>query len=362
MLISCKGLGKGGVQAVLMSIVRKLSHLYTFEIILLTDAKGFYEEEFLSYGGNIYRIPVYDAKNFFFQKLNFILMPFLLYKGTKDIIKNNGPYCAIHCNNYYESAYCLKAAYCENIPVRICHIHACMSHPNKLFEIIRKQNLKQINKFSTNKIACSDRAYASVFGSKETPNVFVNSYDDQKFSKENITKEITDTLTITQIGSFSPNKNQLFSIRVLSHLKKHLPDVKLNLVGFDVDGYIQHLEKEVDILDLKQNVSFWPSDTDTPKLLSKSTISIIPSKAEGFGIVAIESQAMGVPVFASDVLPNASNAGGCTYLSLELGPEEWANKILVWYQDNKHKTFNFDCKKFKEDSIIQKYKELYEGK
>lgn len=362
LLISCKGLGKGGVQAVLMSIVRKLSHLYIFDIVLLTNAKGYYEEEFLSYGGNIYRIPVYDQKKSFLQKFRFFFMPFLIYKGTRDIIKNNGPYCAIHCNNYYESAYCLKAAHLENIPVRICHIHACMNHPNKLVEAIRKQNLRQIEKFSTNRIACSDRAYASVFGNKETPDVFVNSYNAQKFNRSNYIKENPENLIITQVGYFSPNKNQLFSIRVLSHLKNHLPDVRMNLVGFDVNGYKAILDKEIDLLGLNEHVTFWPSDADIPKLLSKSTLSMIPSKAEGFCIVAVESQAMGVPVFASDALPNASNAGGCMYLPLELGPEVWANKILEWYQENKNNAYNFDCTKFEEDSVIQKYKELYEGK
>ena len=363
LLISCKGLGKGGVQAVLMSIIRKLNHTFTFDLVLLTDVKGFYEEEFLSYGGSIYRIPVYDKKNFIFRKLSIFLMPFMLFHGTKKIIQEHGPYCAIHCNNYYESAYCLKAAYKSNIQIRICHIHACTEKANKIVNTIRKINLKQINKYATNKIACSKEAFASVFGENETADVYVNSYnaekfDSQKYNVDNSKQE----LILTQIGSFSPNKNQLFSIRVLSHLKKYVPDAKLNLVGFDMQGYQALLEKEIEILDLKDSVVILPSDTDIPKLLSSTTLSLIPSKKEGFCIVAEESQAMGVPVFASDALPDASNAGGCNYLPLNLGPKECANQILTWYENNKCRKFEFNTTKFEENNVIQKYKELYEGK
>lgn len=362
LLISCKGLGKGGVQAVLMSIIRKLSNVFTFDIILLTNVKGFYEEEFLSYGGSIYRIPVYDNNNIIFNKLSIFLMPYILFNGTKKIIIEHGPYCAVHCNNYYESAYCLKAAFKSNITTRICHIHACTEKANTLVNFIRNINLKQINKYATNKIACSKEAYASVFGYDEPADVYVNSYDAHKFDVNNYKDSEKQGLNIIQIGSFSPNKNQLFSIRVLSHLKKYVPDAKLNLVGFDVQGYKDLLEQEIETLNLNDSVIFWPSDTNIPKLLSESTISLIPSKLEGFCIVAVESQAMGVPVFASDALPDASNAGGCNYLPLDLGPKVWATQIYTWYQNNLDKNFEFDCSEFEENYVIQKYKELYEGK
>lgn len=361
LLISCKGLGKGGVQAVIMSIVRKLSHEFTFDIILFTKVKGYYEEEFESYGGKIYRIPLYEGKNSIRKLLDFIFCGPKIFSKTKKIINKSGPYCAIHCNNYYESAFCLKAAYKKLIPVRICHIHDCVQPSNIVVNKLREFRLRVINKYATRKVACSDDAYYSVFKNDVTSNIILNSFNSEVFSKSKYPKVETGKLVFTQVGSFSAKKNQLFSINLISHLKKHLSDVTLNLVGFDVDNYKCKLVNEIDHLSLEKNVHFYPSDTNIPKLLSQTTISIVPSLFEGFGIVAIESQAMGVPVFASEALPKTTNAGGCTYLSLDLGPEAWAKHILAWYKENQNKTFDFDCEKYEENYVIQKYKELYEG-
>ena len=69
LLVSCEGLGNGGVQAVIMSIVRNLHKEYLFDILLFTSEKRYYDEEFLTYGGQIFRIPRYEGKNQFRKKI-----------------------------------------------------------------------------------------------------------------------------------------------------------------------------------------------------------------------------------------------------------------------------------------------------
>ncbi len=344
-----------------MSIVRKLSKQFTFDIILFTKVKGYYEEEFSSYGGQIFRIPLYEGNNSVLKLLDFLFCGAKIFRYTKKIIKNHGPYCAIHCNNYYESACSLKAAYKKQVPVRICHIHDCVQLSNPIVNKIRNLRLKNINRFATVKIACSEDAYYSVFKNDINSNIILNSFNSEYFSKAKYPKTNPANLVFTQIGSFSAKKNQLFSINLTSHLKKVLPDVMLNLVGFDFEGYKSQMDQAIKDLDLQNNITYYPSDSIIPEILSKTTVSLIPSLFEGFGIVAIESQAMGVPVFASEALPKTTNAGGCTYLSLDLGPEDWAKHILAWYKENQNKTFDFDCEKYEENYVIQKYKELYEG-
>ena len=46
LMVSCEGLGNGGVQAVIMSIVRNLKNKYIFDILLFTDERRFYDNEF----------------------------------------------------------------------------------------------------------------------------------------------------------------------------------------------------------------------------------------------------------------------------------------------------------------------------
>ena len=42
-MISCEGLGNGGVQAVMMGIVRNLSDEFLFDMLLFTSEKRFYD-------------------------------------------------------------------------------------------------------------------------------------------------------------------------------------------------------------------------------------------------------------------------------------------------------------------------------
>ena len=58
-MVSCEGLGNGGVQAVMMNIIRNMHKEYLFDMLLFTSEKRHYDDEFLTYGGKIYRIPRY---------------------------------------------------------------------------------------------------------------------------------------------------------------------------------------------------------------------------------------------------------------------------------------------------------------
>ena len=63
LLVSCEGLGNGGVQAIMMGIVRNLYTEFHFDILLFTSEKRYFDDEFLSYGGKIFRVPKYEGTN-----------------------------------------------------------------------------------------------------------------------------------------------------------------------------------------------------------------------------------------------------------------------------------------------------------
>ena len=61
---------------------------------------------------------------------------------------------------------------------------------------------------------------------------------------------------------------------------------------------------------------------------------LFPSHFEGFGIVALEAQAAGVPVIASDRVPEqvAVVPGMVERLPLEVGPKAWAQAVYRQFQ------------------------------
>ncbi len=359
LLVSCGGLGNGGVQAVLMSIVRGLSNKYQFDILLFTNQKRFYDEEFLSYGGKIIRVPFYEGKNELLKKVDYYIRGKRLYKEIYKQIKINGPYIAVHCNNEYESSICLRASKECSIPVRVTHAHIISHSANFISRYINAKYRASINELSTHRIGCSKQAVDSLCGSSMNSEVVNNPYNETKFVTK-VTYEKERPFHMIQVGKFSTIKNQLFTIEVFKIVKERYPDALLSLVGFGDDYRTLILEK-IDELGLNESISVLPSDADIPSLLDKCSCFMFPSLKEGFGIVLVEAQAMGVQCFVSDTVPRSTNLGGCIYLSLDCGPQRWADKIVDEYQQSRGKHKQYDCSSYSTARILEYYDELYKG-
>lgn len=361
LLVSCGGLGNGGVQAIMMGLVRSLSDRLTFDIIVFTSEIRHYDEEFLSYGGEIIRIPHYEGTNKYIRALDNYTRDTYIYQKVKRSLKNRGPYLAIHCNKEYESAPILKAAYDSGIKVRICHNHVVNKKSHIIYNLLNRIRLHYINKYATLKIGCSEESCRSIYDDGEYI-VFNNFYDDNRFSLKNYSStNKSSTLTIVQVGALSSNKNQIFSIKVLSELIKCGIEAKLNIIGFELEKtYRDKILKEIEVLELSSYVSLLPGDSDIPRILSESDIFLMPSIKEGFGIALIEAQAMGLRCYASSSIPSTTNCGGTTYLDLHKGAQFWATLIIGSMQKTDGTNYNTD--KFKLSNISSEYYRIYTNK
>ncbi len=96
-------------------------------------------------------------------------------------------------------------------------------------------------------------------------------------------------------GRFVPQKG----FDVLLAALAELPQASLLLVG---DGPERpRLEQLLDELDLRDRVELTGWRTDAARLLSSVDAVVVPSRAEPFGLVALEAMSAGVPVVASGV-------------------------------------------------------------
>ncbi len=357
LMVSCDGLGMGGVQSVLMNIVRNMSEEYTFDIILFTDEVRHYEKEFTSYGGKIFRIPL--SKNTLISKFTRYLSGRKIYKEALKIIKGNGPYEAVHSHSETDGVFVLKAARKAKVPTRLVHTHVIAQRGHFIWNAYSDKCRKLIKNHATFKIGCSDQACIAAYGENEVWKTVNNPYESHRF----IFKEDCgfSSPVLTQIGAFSTNKNQVFTLEVLNKIKDTYPNVHLNFIGFDL-GALSSVEEKVKSLDLTENVTFYPCDADTPTILENSCCLLFPSLNEGFGIVAIESQAVGTKVFASDRVPSTVNCGGVTFLSLEKGAEYWSNEIIKDFRINGGIHKKYDCSLYSLEFVIDQYRKLYGGK
>ncbi|MBQ0030421.1 MAG: glycosyltransferase [Bacteroidales bacterium] len=358
LMVSCGGLGNGGVQAIMMGIVRNLSNKYHFDMLVFTNEVRHYDNEFLSYGGKIFRIPLYSGCNWLMQKFGTLQKDNYTYRKLKKILKQETPYDIIHCNREMDSAPILKAAYDVGIPIRICHTHIINQEGSILRKILNKWNRKRILRYANRQIGCSEEACLALYGSNTHYSIINNFYDDNKYKTSEMSRHAeSKELIISQLGAISNIKNQIFSVKVLSEILKKGFKAKLNIIGFVLEeSYESKLAEYIEKNGLSEFVKWHPGDCDIPSVLASSSFFIMPSLHEGFGIALIEAQAVGLRCFASTGVPSATNCGGVIYLDLNKGPLYWANCIVQSIEAN---PCNIDTRVYKLSNVMQEYSLLY---
>ena len=112
---------KGGIQAEVMYPARLLNREdVVFDVLLLSDAVGYYEGEFSHYG-NIYRIPLKRRKTKIGRFLSVFTNYFCLKREMDRFFCEHPDYDAVHARHITYNAPCILAAKKARIPVRIAH-------------------------------------------------------------------------------------------------------------------------------------------------------------------------------------------------------------------------------------------------
>ena len=125
---------------------------------------------------------------------------------------------------------------------------------------------------------------------------------------------------VVYVGGFSPHKNLESLLAVFAQLtgRSEFSDVRLVMVGeyerevfHSYFGTIKQQAEDRGIADRVIFTGYLP-DEELVVLLNLSTVLVLPSLMEGFGLPAIEAAACGCPVIATSAspLPTLLGAGG----------------------------------------------------
>lgn len=329
LLVASGGLDKSGVPTVMMTIVRALRDDFTFDILLGTREEGYFEPEFRQYGGRIFRRP---KRRYRFAPLNTladVFRPVPLFFTTRRLLRQNGPYDAVHCHNEFDMAGSLAAAASMRVPVRVGHVHKTWRNGGgPLTRLYRGCCRSLIWTCATARLACSRQAGEAFCNRAGGFQVVENPYDERRFCPDPAAAVGDGNLRIIQVGYFCDNKNQRFTLEVFRALAAVHRDARLYFVGDAGNAYGEALRSMIREARLEDRVTLLPPDADLPALMKRSALLLLPSKAEGFGMVLIEAQAVGLPCYASDAVPPEANLGGVRFLPLSDGPDAWARTIL----------------------------------
>lgn len=153
-------------------------------------------------------------------------------------------------------------------------------------------------------------------------------------------------IRLAVIGRIQEFKGQDFALDVYARVREQLSahadhrEVELVFAGEATPGdaaYLKKLHDRASTLGVTQNVRFVGAlnREDTAALLARSTFTLIPSRSETFGLVALESAACGTPVIAQRVGGlNESVADGFSgVLMPSRDPDDWARAIVSLADD-----------------------------
>jgi glycosyltransferase involved in cell wall biosynthesis len=121
----------------------------------------------------------------------------------------------------------------------------------------------------------------------------------------------TNYRSVVYVGGFSPHKNLEALLTVFSKLvtQREFSDVRLVMVGeYEKEvfhSYFGTINRQVEGLGIADHVIFtgYLPDKELVTLLNLSTVLVLPSLMEGFGLPAIEAAACGCPVIATNASP-----------------------------------------------------------
>ena len=120
---------------------------------------------------------------------------------------------------------------------------------------------------------------------------------------------LVQTPTILWLGKFRRYKCPHHAVLAMSEVVRRVPRARLVLAGrHDDRNYERTLADLVKRRGLEPNVEFCfdLDEVEKRNLLKGSRLVVVPSAVEGFGVVVLEANACGVPVIASNRVPEGA--------------------------------------------------------
>lgn len=322
----------GGVSSILYDIYKYIDknkvqfdflspHITTYEII---------REEIENMGGKIFQL---NCGNTYFKK------NILLFKRLNKFLIDN-KYDIIHINSgaFFFNLQVAIVAKKNKVKTIIVHSHNTLDESKKIKNLLIKLCKPLLNLFCTDYFACSMAAGQSLFTRKilksnkfkvikngiKTENFMYNIYIRNKYREE---LNLTDKFVIGHIGRFEKQKNHDYLIDIFYEVYKKRPESILVLIGAGTNQ--NTIMEKVKKLGIEKAVLFMGLRKDVNNLLQAFDCFVFPSLFEGFGIVAIEAQAVGLPCFVSTNLPNEVKiTDNIEFISIKDSPSVWSDKIL----------------------------------
>lgn len=330
-------MNRGGAEVMLMDIFRHKSKDIQFSFLVnykikLGIIKGDFDDEILNKNAKVEHIGA-----------QWDIGPIKYIKEFKKIYDKLGKPEVVHIHLNAKCGIIALAAKKAGAKKIIAHSHADLKFRSSFIRnLVSRLELKfqkfLINKYATDFWGASPEANKSLFIQYKKAIVINNAVDTDKFQnvsayKINEFKKLLnikkDTLIFGNVGRIVKHKNVGFILDVLHEFKKTNPNFIFVFAGrIDEQDYFNKIEEKVHKYKLESNVIHLGNRDDVPVIINALDVFIAPALKEGFGLVAVEAQAAGIPCLLYTGFPPSVDMGlGLTYFMNHFDVNKWSKQL-----------------------------------
>ena len=292
------GMNRGGVETWLMRVLRQIDRSrFHFDFLVQTRKQCAYDDEIRSLGAQV--IPCLRPSR-----------PLIYGRALRRVLADYGPYDVVHSHVYWFSGYVLCLAALAAIPRRIAHIYpledAKGGRPGRFLYVWAMRHC--LARYATDVLADSEAALRSsgllARCGRANSGVIYPGVDLGAFNRPVDRTQIrqqyglpNEVPVVVYVARFVPHKNHIAVLNLARLLNANGRAAHFAMVGShgSVMKDIQRMSQS------RSDVSVLVGVPDVSDLLLASDIFVLPSLHEGFGLAAVEAQAAGLPVVATDL-------------------------------------------------------------
>jgi len=290
-------MNRGGVETLLMRVLRYIDRDRFHMDFVGHSQPSAYDDEIRALGSEIWpAIPKAP--------------PWTYASRFRRLLREHGPYDVVHSHIYFYSGLVLRLAAQMKVPVRIASIYPQIDKKPQTIrrKLYRALMTRWINKYATVIMACSQSTLSSFqricdCASTQKSVVYcglnLNPFNNT-VNATTVRRSFalpTDRPLVVYVARFFPHKNHEQIFRIANRMKELNFPVHFALIG----SHGQLLENFQRLSEKRDDISILTNVADITELLLAADLFFFPSLNEGFGIVALEAAAAGLPIVATDL-------------------------------------------------------------
>jgi glycosyltransferase involved in cell wall biosynthesis len=340
-------LGMGGAETWLMEVLRRWSRDGTgrLDFLITSGNQGVFDEEAYRLGARLHYVR-YGRRQL------------SRFAGAVRGILRDGAYHAIHDHQGYVSGWHFLLASPALPPIRVTHVHNAAYQLRTYYGVtpLRRATasigMRLVARYATH-VAGTSREVLRESGFDEPRFQSIRrgalycGFDPARFlgdrdkARANLLQEFgwpADARVVliagrldefATIGHPLNQKNTGFAVAVGLECIRRNGSIRMLFAGASSEAR-NALEQQIAAAGFAGKIVFAGVRNDLPAIMLASDALLFPSRGEGLGMVAVEAQAAGLPVLASQAVPREAVVvpGLMEFKNVAEGTTSWANSVL----------------------------------